>query len=340
MKNNVDIWFDFSNPPHVNLFRPMYEYFKHRGYDCFSTSREFVETSGLLEKYNIPYASYGKHGGKNRASKALNLLIRNFLLLKKVPQYKISISSSFEAPQVSWLRNSHSIIFDDNELAPNWLYGPFIRTVFAPSVIPLEKWARNGINPKKVIPYEGYKEDIYIADYVPDLAFPDSLPFKNYILLRPENIFAAYVPKNVSSIVPELVKQLTSKGYNILYLPRYEIDYEYVDQQDNIYIPDFPVNGLDASYFSTAVLTGAGTFAREAAILGKTAISFYAGNSLLSVDQSLVEKGLMLHTRNPDEIIEYLSGKLPQRGSSGFESSKKVKEAVFREIETILNTQN
>ena len=45
-------------------------------------------------------------------------------------------------------------------------------------------------------------------------------------------------------------------------------------QNIKIFVPEGPLNGLDVCY-SDAVLTGAGTFAREAAILGTPAISFF-----------------------------------------------------------------
>ena len=59
---NKTIWFDFSNPPHVNLFKPLLTHFSQQGVDTFSTARGFVETIGLLDKYKIPFNTFGKHG--------------------------------------------------------------------------------------------------------------------------------------------------------------------------------------------------------------------------------------------------------------------------------------
>ena len=71
-------------------------------------------------------------------------------------------------------------------------------------------------------------------------------------------------------------------------------------------MPDGAVNGLDACYFSDAVLTGASTMAREAACLGIPAVSFYAGSDLLTVDKSLVDAGKMFFSRNPENIMNFL----------------------------------
>ena len=56
-------------------------------------------------------------------------------------------------------------------------------------------------------------------------------------------------------------------------------------------------------YYSQGVATGAGTLSREAACLGKPAISFFPENNLLSVDQSMIKNKFIIHSRNPDEIV-------------------------------------
>jgi predicted glycosyltransferase len=100
------------------------------------------------------------------------------------------------------------------------------------------------------------------------------MPFENFITIRPENIFGAYVNSKTKSIVPGLIKKLTQSGFNILYLPRCKEDKKYCESSKNVYIPSMPLLGLDVCYYSQAVLTGAGTFAREAALVGTPAVFF------------------------------------------------------------------
>lgn len=333
---NKTVWFDFSNPPHVNLFKPLLAHFSENEYHTFSTAREFVETIGLLKKYNIAFNTYGKHGGGNRLKKAYNLINRNLLLLRKIPDFDLSVSSSFEAPQVAWLKGRKSVVFDDNEIAPNWLYAKFATKVFYPSVIPKEGWNKVGIKDYKLQPYNGFKEDIYIADYTPDSTFLDQLPFANYVVVRPENILAAYVPKGRKSIVPQLVESLINQGMNVLYLPRYDFDRDYISNHPNIFIPEKPLNGLDVCYYADAVLTGAGTFAREAACLGVPSVSFFAGDDLLTVDKSMIQEKKMFFSRDTDEIIKHLlttSKKQPD-----FKRSKAVKKEVIEKLTELLKS--
>jgi uncharacterized protein len=336
MKKKIDIWFDFSNPPHVNLFLPILKHIERRGLSCHSTAREFVETTGLLDKNGVEYSIYGRHGGKNRILKALSLIKRNYLLYTNLPDFRFSISSSFEAPEISWLKKRPAIVFDDNEIAPNWLYAKFARFVIAPSVIDIKAWEKNGINRKKVLQYKGFKEDIYIADYEPDKYFMEHLPFSKFVTIRPENLFAAYVPKNSKTIVPELINTLTLEGYNILYLPRYEKDREYVNEQPNIFIPDKPLSGLDVCYYSDAVLTGAGTFSREAAILGTPAVSFFTGNQFLAVDKKMFEEGMIFHSRNVKKIVNYLKNNPKRERVMDITRSKAVQNEVFTILDKII----
>lgn len=343
MKKNFNntfsgIWFDFSNPPHVNLFRPIIQYFESQGITTFSTARNFVETTALLDKYSIKYRSFGSHGGKNRVVKLYNLIKRDLLLYKNIPDFRLSISSSFEAPEISWLKGNPSVVFDDNETAPNWLYAYFAKYVIAPSVIDKKDWVKNGISDKKVIPYNGFKEDIYIADYYPDPTFLGNLPFNSFVTVRPENLYASYVNKQAVTIVPELLNMLLREGYNILYLPRYGIDRSYAPSCKNIYIPEKPLNGLDVAEYSDILLTGAGTFAREAALLGTPSVSFFAGEKLLSVDKYMINKGLIFHSRNPQEILKFVNQNYSKKRIVKREKSKKVQTEVFNILFKIYNS--
>jgi predicted glycosyltransferase len=126
-----------------------------------------------------------------------------------------------------------------------------------------------------------------------------------------------------------LLEELSRAGYNILYLPRYALDKAYADGIKNIYIPDKPINGLDACYYSDGVLTGAGTFAREAACLGVPSFSFFAGKSLLTVDKAMIRDSKMFFSRDVTELLSKL------KASNRTEVDLKVQSCAGRsDIET------
>jgi hypothetical protein len=296
-----------------------------------------VETTSLLEQNGIRYKKFGAHGGKTKLGKILAFARRDLELLLKMPHFDLSISSNYEAPQVSWLRRKTSIVFDDNDISPNWLYAKFASYVICPEAINRQAMLSMGIKSEKLITYSGYKEDIYIASYKPDPNFLNRLPFKEFVTVRPENLFASYVTKGSTSIVPQLIEKLSSFRYNILYLPRYDIDFTYTPQRDNVFIPKEPLNGLDVCYYSKAVITGAGTFSREAAVMGTPAVSFYAGNDFLSVDKKMFLEKKVFFSRNVDEIMEFLKSARKQTFDAS--RSKEVQKEVFGFVNKVLNAE-
>lgn len=326
------LWFDFTNPPHVNQFLPLIKELSKDNF-VFCSARQFVETTELLNKYGIEFKTYGSHGGKNKLKKIYQMLLRNIKLGLSIPKFDLSISSNYEAPFISWLSGKKSIVFDDNDISPNWLYAPFATKVFSPKYINVEKMKKYGISSEKLFLYDGFKENIYLADFLPDPDFLSDIPFREFVTVRPENIFASYV-KGKETIVPELVKRLIESGYNILYLPRYDLDTSYVPDSEKVFIPTKPLSGLDVCYYSIAVLTGAGTFSREAALLGTPAVSFFAGDEFLNVDKVMFKDGKVFFSRNIDEIM----GHLKVSNKKVFDNSRslQVKETVLSEIRRLI----
>ncbi len=328
------IWFDIDNTPHVNFFKPIIKHLSSDNKIIFSL-KEFAEVRKLFEKeIGVDYVMVGKHKGGSKIMKVMGVFERTFQLLQRMEKFDLKISIGGDSSNLcAKLRGKKSITFDDNETAPNWRYSPFSDFGFWPSAIPMEVIAKQGFKKSKTHRYEGFKEDIYIADYVPDNHFTSLLPFDNYVVVRPENILANYVDSR-KTIVPELVNELVKRGINVLYLPRYKHDFELLKPNDKIFIPAEPLNGLDVCYFADAVLTGAGTLAREAVCLGTPAVSFYAGSKLLLVDKKLIEEKKMIHSRNSLEIMNYL--KSSKKHLANIEKSKLVKKEVLDKIDELL----
>ena len=334
MTKKKTIWFDITNVPHVNFLLPIIRKYEQE-FDMVFSLRDFAETKGLFEKrIGKPYVEAGQHQGGNKLKKLLGLIKRIVALHKQVPDFdiKISVGGDSSSP-VAWRRRKMAVTFDDNETSPNWMYAPFTNLAFWPKVINPAILKKQGFT-KNLYQYNGYKEDFYLADYQPNPAFLEQLPFEHYVVVRPENIKASYV-EGRQSIVPELLKALDAQGYNILFLPRYESDKDYAKGIKNIHIPKEAVNGLDACYYADAILTGAGTMAREAACLGVPSVSFFAGAHLLAVDQSLVDAGKMFYSRDVQQIMQFLEASkqsfFTERGGgiAGLERCKAVQQEIL-----------
>ena len=333
------VWFDITNTPHVHFLLGIRDALEeHNNYEYNYTSRDFSETNKLLkQKIGNDFISIGGHAGKNKINKVVGLIKRFRQVYKSVKDYDISISNGSEnAIWLSALKRKKSIAFGDNDTASQWTYAPFVDFAFFPNAINRETLNKQRLTDNKLYLYDGYKEDIYIANYKPDPDFLSTLPFEDYVIVRPENLMANYLRNNnVKSIVPTLLEQLTKAGCNTLYLPRYKQDFEYAQGLKNIYIPPQPVNGLDACYFSQAVLTGAGTLAREAACMSVPAVSFYAGQQLLAVDQQMIKSNMIFYSRDPKKIIQkvlHFSKNAPD-----FSRSQMVKDEVRVKLEEVIN---
>lgn len=334
MTKKKTIWFDITNVPHVNFLMPVIRKYQDE-FDLVFTIRDFAETKGLFEKrVGKPYLLIGEHQGGNKIKKIMGMLKRIWSLYRQVPHFDIKISLCGDTSSiVARARRKMAVTFDDNETSPNWMYAPFTDLAFWPKVINPAILNKQGFR-KNLYQYNGYKEDFYLANYKPNPAFLDQLPFKHYVVVRPENIKASYV-EGRQSIVPELLKELDAQGYNILFLPRYESDRDYAQGIKNIYIPKEAVNGLDACYYADAILTGAGTMAREAACLGVPSVSFFAGAHLLAVDQSLVDVGKMFYSRDVQQIMQFLDKSRDSffisrgGGIAGLERCKAVQQEIL-----------
>lgn len=329
------IWFDFTNVPHVNFLLPIIKHFNSCNH--IYSIRDFAETRSLFEKLiGKDYYLIGKHKGKNKILKVIGSIGRIPPLQRRIPYFDIKISVGGDASSiVAKLRGKLSITFDDNEKAPNWRYSRFSDLAFWPDAIDTKDIHSQGFRQNKIYQYQGFKEDLYLADYVPDESFLENLPFKDYVVVRPENIQANYVEGKSYSIVPALLVELSLLGVNVLYLPRYKNDVEYANNFKNVFIPESAVNGLDACYFSNAVFTGAGTMAREAACMGVPAFSFYTGKELLTVDQRMIQNGWMFFSRDPKELIYHFKGSIKRE--TDYDRSKNVKKEILNVLEkTIL----
>ena len=326
----MKIWIDITNTPHVHFFTPIIEHFKNL-YDIILTARYFSETVPLLHGKGYDPIIIGEHQGIRRINKVRGMISRVKALNKVVQEFDVSMSIGGQVTTIlSRLRNKPSIIFSDNDISYKkhaYILGSYficpkyfnINTV----KIPLKK--------VKIFQYNGFKEQLYLADYHPNANFLDNMPFKDYYLLRPENLKASYVSKKSKSLIPQILKLMRNE--NILFLPRYPEDCNYCIGYNNIYIPKYVVNGLDACYFSKAVLTGAGTLAREAALLGIPSVSFFPSDKLLSVDKVMVERGLIYHSHNPNDIINYL--KSVSKNISFNEDNRLVQNQVFSILDLI-----
>ena len=329
----MKIWFDVVTPAHALFFSSIVREFDKN--DVLVTLRDRAETLELARSLGLDGMPIGRDYNVN-FQKVLGMIYRTLSLIK-IPYFDWSISfGNGMGIVVSKIRRKGSLLFCDNDYkllqqhSVMQVLEQFLKSKANKIIVPkvcCEAFERS-LGKEKIVSYDGYKEDVYIADYTIDYEFIDKVPYSDFVVLRPEALSAIYV-REKNSLVPNLLKLFFRENINVVYLPRESQDRIYAKGYDNVFIPKNALNGLDLCYHSNAVLTGSGTMAREAALLDRIAVSFFPDQRLLSVDQSLIDDGKMFHSRVPEDILDYLLSRSSNKKNLTFARSKKVKKKVI-----------
>jgi predicted glycosyltransferase len=339
---STNVWIDMINPSDVHFFKPLIsDLFE---YNIFSTTRDRAETVELANRYNINNRVIGTDYNDS-FKKVANMIYRTMDLTMKVSAFDVSLS--FENGMcvlASKLHMKTSILYCDNDLKFVQKKSSVqdietkIKSMASCTIVPSVCYDnfKNSYSEDRLMSFDGYKEDVYIADYKPDQNFLNELPFDRFMVVRPEALSSVYV-RDTKSIVPELITSLVDNGINVIYLPRDKGDKKYADGK-NVFIPKNTPNGLDLCYYADAILTGSGTLAREASCMGTPSVSFFPSEILLSVDQQLADEGKMLHSRDIEEIVDYIKSH-HKRKESELHRCNTVKKEVVTITRDILNDE-
>ena len=106
------------------------------------------------------------------------MISKTFKLFHSIPEFDISLSlgGNYTA-SISKFRRKPSIVFSDNDISfktPAYKFGTHF--IF-PSYFDFHKViSKYGVKPHQINTFDGFKEDIYIADYIPDPNFFNLLP--------------------------------------------------------------------------------------------------------------------------------------------------------------------
>jgi predicted glycosyltransferase len=329
------IWIDMKNPHEPNFFRYMIDFLYKKGYRFVITVRGNTEVPRLLSDYCTAFTTIGKHTEKGMLNKLYFFVIRDIELLMRAPQFDVGMNFiSANAIQVAKMRRKPVITFTDNDLDTYWnrLSLRYADHIIAPIYIKKSDLVRQGARVNSIIHFDGFKEEIYAADFV-SRKDVYSLP-EEFIVIRPEAMRAEYIDKKSGSIAYDLIDSCVREGLRVVYLPRYKNDHVIKRGLPHVFVPENPLNGLELCWQATAVLSGSGSMTREAAILGVPAVSFYPGEKLLAVDRAMIEQDRIFHSRNARDIMKYI--KSAKRRSFDQENCVKVRDEVFSLIAGIL----
>jgi len=343
----VSEWVDLVSPSHPFFFKALLDHLPE--VDVTTTVREKTETVDLAETVGFDHRVVGRDFD-NAFLRKIGIPLRTAQLVFQAPTADVSLSSrNAMCILASKARGIPSIHFTDNDITAhvdglkyeelyNRLEAMATHNV-VPAAFETDELIKRGANPDSIHTYNGYKEDIYIADFEPDPEFTAQFPFEEYIVIRPEALGAAYVDAE-QSLVPELLEGAAERDLSVVYLPRGRGDEEYAEPYDEtqVYAPDGALDGLQLAWHAKCMLTGSGTMAREAACMEKPAVSFFP-NTLLSVDQEMVAEDRIFHSRDSSAILSYIDSLSDLDVSPDRARSRKVRQDVVETVSQIINTE-
>ncbi len=307
------IWIDLANSPHVPFFHALIPKFIERGHSVEITARDFAQTVELAAQAGMLAHVIGGHGGGSIAGKAGNLLGRASALRKWARARGIDLAvshNSYAQIAAAAALGIKSVTLMDYEHQPaNHFAFRTASQVIVPRAFPAAELLKFGAATRKVKRYHGTKEDVYLADFVPDPAFPEALRKLNIasddvlVVARPPAREALY-HRFENELFDQLIGHLNSqRAVKILMLPRSAAQREdYATRAlSNLVIPSAALDGANLIAAADLVVSAGGTMNREAAALGVPAISIYAGK-WAAIDEELMREGRLQRITSRAEI--------------------------------------
>jgi uncharacterized protein len=307
------IWIDLANSPHVPFFRALIPEFIARGHQIEITARDFAQTLELATKAGLMPHVIGGHGGGKLTGKAGNLIGRAAALRKWARDrgFDLAVShNSYAQIAAAAALGLKTVTLMDYEHQPaNHLAFRLASRVIVPKAFPAAELQKYGATMRKVKRFSGTKEDVYLADFIPDPGFAATLQKMGIteeevlVVARPPAREALY-HRFENQLFDEVLDYLDSRDrIKIVLLPRSEAQRTQYEARKlaSVIMPREALDGSNLIASADLVISAGGTMNREAAALGVPAVSVYAGK-WAAIDEDLMREGRLHRIGTRDEI--------------------------------------
>jgi predicted glycosyltransferase len=178
------------------------------------------------------------------------------------------------------------------------------RRVIVPRVFPEAALRRFGAPPRKVVRYEGFKEQLYLSGFRPDRSVLDELGLDRarvIAVFRPPPEGALYHRMANERFEKLLRLAIAREDVDVVLLPREAEQRWRYGALSGVRIPERAVDGASLLALADLVVGAGGTMNRESALLGTPTYTVFAG-PLAAVDAELMRKGLLHDLRQTAEL--------------------------------------
>lgn len=277
----------------------------------FVTSRPFAQTTQLADRLGIRHELIGRHGGRRLVGLGVGLLERAARLAHWARGRRVDLAVSHNSYAqllaARWLGVRATTAMDYEFQPANHVAFRLAHRVVVPEAFP-DTWLRRYGAAGKASKYPGVKEQLYLADFRPDPQFRRRHGLTEeavLVVVRPAAEWALYHRGIVNPLVDRLLVRLTANpAVQIVFLPRIPAQAEAVRHLvgGRVRIPETVWEGPELVAAADVVVSGGGTMAREAAVLGTPAYSVFAGRTP-AVDQFLAARGRLTIIRSADDSL-------------------------------------
>ena len=304
------VWIDVDNAPHVQIFRPIIRRLRERGAEVEVTARERTFVPELLRSAGIDHTIIGRGQPKGVAAKAVAIAVRTAALARfgRRGRFDVAVGhGSRSLPPAARLSGVRNLTMFDYEHVSTWLFRRFCDRILVPRAVIDTVAGSDRRGPWH--PFEGFKEEIYLADFTPDgglrsrLGIPDS---DVLAVVRPPSRTAHYHDAASEAILGVLARRIAAApNVRAIWLRRDPTEtVPDSARAANILIPDAPLDGLSLLAAADLAISGGGTMNREAALLGTPAYSIFTG-PVGALDRELIETKRLTAVREP-EAVEHI----------------------------------
>ncbi len=310
------VWIDLTNSPHVLVMRPVIELLREDGHEVRVTARDFAQTLELCERLGVEHVAIGRHRGGRLAAKAGGLASRTAALLRWARAERraaggrpfdlaLGHGSNDVTVAAALLRVPSSTMFDyEWASVQHNVNCRLAASVVVPAAIPPARLDRYGAR-GKIRPYEGLKEEYYLADFEPEDAVLTELgldPQRPIAVVRtpPEVSLYHRFENDLFARVLERLRAAET-GMQTVVLPRVDSQRAELAQAGGFIVPEHAIDAQSLIAFADLVISAGGTMNREAVALGTPVYTTFQGR-LGAVDERLIAEGRLRMLTAPEQL--------------------------------------
>ena len=324
----LQVWcrVDLTNSPHVLVMAPVIKVLQADGHEVQVTARDFAQTLGLLERFQIAHTVIGHHRGERLGAKAVGLAARSAALtrwaLGHAPQprprglrrlraagFDVALGhGSNDITVAAFALGIPSATMFDYEWATvqHNVNCRLAQAVVVPDSIPAERLDRYGAR-AKLRPYEGLKEEYYLAGFEPNPAVLSELaldPQRPIVVVRtpPEvSLYHRFENDLFAQVLERLRVAVEDEGVQPVLLPRTQQQREELSGVPGFKLPKRAIDAQSLIAYADLVISAGGTMNREAVALGTPVYTTFEGRPG-AVDERLIKEGRLRRLRDPAEL--------------------------------------